>query len=196
MTVTIILIDKHGNVKQQNVKDLTSDTIYKKCGLRVADGFQRRHIWYIHEMEVDTVELWACNTVKSGQENKYQLPSPLDNKVYYGTMALISVNNNDKISSLSMNTWTHIYESLLEENLNDEELQENDSVMLPDKNTLFNCDMEYDEDEDDYINNVSSQEDETQNISQDDLMDDECPKFIEALIADGSELQEEEYDEY
>jgi hypothetical protein len=192
MSVTIIVIDKNGIMKQQNVKHLTQDTIYKKCGLRNAIGFHRRHVWYIHTMEVDTVEVWSCDTVKSGQDNKYELPAPLETKVYYGSMALISVQSDGTFGNLSLNTWTQIYENLLEDGSNHEDSQDNASVTFPDTNLSIH----YDEYENEELEENESTQEENPTIPEEELNEEEYPEFMEALHGDGSELQEEAYDEY
>uniref|UniRef100_A0A6C0JTX8 Uncharacterized protein n=1 Tax=viral metagenome TaxID=1070528 RepID=A0A6C0JTX8_9ZZZZ len=193
MSVTIIVIDKNGIMKSQNVKHLTPDTIYKKCGLRNSNGFHRRHVWYIHTMDVDTIELWSCDTVKSGLDNKYELPPPLETKVYYGSMVLISVQSDGTYVNLSLNTWTQIYENLLEDGSNHEDSQDNTSVTFPDTHLSTNYDsIHYEEDNEESEENESTQEENT-TIYEDVFNDEEYPEFIEALHGDGSELQEEEY---
>ena len=195
MSVTILVIDKKGVMKSQNVKNLTQDTIYKKCGLRNSDGFHRRHVWYIHSLDADTVELWACDTVKSGQYNSYELPAPLDNKVYYGSMALISVKNDGTFSNLSLNTWAQIYETLLEDGSMHEDSQDNDSLTCPDTRIVTHEEgMHYDDDEPSVMNE-SSEDDDNSNLHG-DVINEEDAEFMEALHGDGSELEEEEYEEY
>lgn len=197
MSVSIIVINKNGSMKQQNVKHLTQDTIYKKCGLRNSNGFHRIHVWYVHTMNVDTVELWSCDTVKSGQDNKYELPPPLESKVYYGSMALISVQNDGTFGNLSLNTWSQIYESLLEDGSNHEDSQDNASVTFPDTHTSAQYDtLQYDEEENEGSEVNESTQEENPTIYEDGLIEEEYPEFMEALHGDGSELQEEEYDEY
>lgn len=192
MSVTIIVIDKNGIMKQQNVKHLTQDTIYKKCGLRNSNGFHRRHVWYIHTMDVDTVELWSCDTVKSGQDNKYELPAPLETKVYYGSMVLISVQSDGTFGNLSLNAWTQIYENLLEDGSIHEDSQDNTSVTFP----IHYDNIHYEEDEHEELEENESTQEENPTIPEEDLNEEEYPEFMEALHGDGSELQEEEYDEY
>lgn len=202
MSVSIIVIDKNGIMKQQNVKNLTQDTIYKKCGLRNSNGFHRRHVWYIHTMDIDTVELWSCDTVKSGLDNKYELPPPLENKVYYGSMALISVQNDGTFENLTLNMWAQIYENLLEDSSNHEDSQDNNSVTFPDTRRSTNYDnIHDDEEEDEEEDNEGSEtseyiQEENTTIYEDGLNEEEYHDFMESLHGDGSELQEEEYDEY
>lgn len=197
MSVSILVIDKYGIMKQQNVKHLTPDTIYKKCGLRNSNGFHRRHVWYVHTMDVDTVEIWSCDTVKSGQDNKYELPPPLESKVYYGSMALVSVQSDGTFGNLSLNTWTQMYETLLEEDSNHEDSQENASVTFPETHHSAHYDtLQYEEEENEESEENESTQEDNPTIYEDGLNEEEYPEFMEALHGDGSELQEEEYDEY
>ena len=39
----IIIIEKNGNIKQTICKDINN--LYKSCGFRKSEGFERRHTW-------------------------------------------------------------------------------------------------------------------------------------------------------
>lgn len=112
MNISIILVDKTGSLKQQNVRGLTKDIIYKKCGFRKNIDFELRHAWKVNNFSCSYVELWAKNTGKAGQENKYDLPPPIDSTLYFGTMAIIGLDSDKNPVNILMEEWKKIYEHL------------------------------------------------------------------------------------
>lgn len=83
MTTHIVLIEKNGTVKQSIAKEVSRDTLYKKCGYKKPDGFEKRTTWNVKvNKEKVTVELWAKDEGKAGMENKYELPPPIDETLF------------------------------------------------------------------------------------------------------------------
>jgi hypothetical protein len=90
--VSIVLIEANGTVKTLKTKEMTLDTLYKKCGFRVNDDFLCRHTWNVTlkgSSEPYSVSLWGKKTGKANFENKYDFPPPLDKELFFGTCALI-----------------------------------------------------------------------------------------------------------
>ena len=74
----IVLINKNGDIKTQNVKQLVYSELYKKCGFKVDKGFEHRTTWEISiSKKIYCIELWARNEGKAGTENKYDFPPPV-----------------------------------------------------------------------------------------------------------------------
>ena len=97
MSISIVLIEKTGTCKDIKIKDFKKENLYKKCNFRKNENFELRNNWKINKFGFKSVELWARNTGKAGLENKYDLPPPIDKELYFGTMAVIGVDENDKI---------------------------------------------------------------------------------------------------
>ena len=109
----IILIEHNGNIKNVKTKDLTRDTLYKKCGFRSNENFERTTTWEVElNKEMFIIELWAKTDGKANNENKYDFPPPVDNSLYYGTSALIRVDEKDHIINLTSDVWLKLYEKL------------------------------------------------------------------------------------
>ena len=82
----IVLIEHNGNIKNVKSKELTRNTLYKKCGFRSDENFERTTTWEVeHNKEMFIIELWAKSVGKANNENKYDFPPPVDNSLYYGT---------------------------------------------------------------------------------------------------------------
>ena len=93
-SVSIVLIETNGTVKTLKTKEMTTESLYKKCGFRVSDDFLCRHTWKI-KGEVCKgdkpmyISVWAKKTGKANFENKYDFPPPLDKELFFGTCAVI-----------------------------------------------------------------------------------------------------------
>jgi hypothetical protein len=204
----IILIEHNGNIKNVKTKDLTRDTLYKKCGFRSNENFERTTTWEVElNKEMFIIELWAKTDGKANNENKYDFPPPVDNSLYYGTSALIRVDEKDHIINLTSDVWLKLYEKLFggfedldddggeeeEEDFGDEEEEEEEIINKPTKKGKKDEDEEEEEeeegeDEDDdeeaeEVRKKSSKKPAVVNESEEDDLDDYY----------GSELEEEAY---
>jgi hypothetical protein len=119
---SIVLIETNGTIKTLKTKEVSEETLYKKCGFRVSDDFTCRHTWNV-KLKGDPVpfivSLWAKKTGKANFENKYDFPPPVDKELYFGTCALVRTAPLGTASSagnvfldLTKETWLKIYEQL------------------------------------------------------------------------------------
>jgi hypothetical protein len=116
---SIVLIETNGTIKTLKTKEVSEETLYKKCGFRVSDDFTCRHTWQV-KLKGDPVpfivSLWAKKTGKANFENKYDFPPPVDKELYFGTCALVrtgpSAAGPSTFLDLTKETWLKIYEQL------------------------------------------------------------------------------------
>src|SRR6056300_390750 len=110
---SIVLIETNGTVKTLKAKEVSNETLYKKCGFRVADDFTQRQTWNLRLNKSDKhryiVSVWAKKTGKANFENKYDFPPPIDKDLYYGTCAVVRTDDNGDIIDLTKETWLKIY---------------------------------------------------------------------------------------
>lgn len=109
---SIVVIEKTGTTKNQMVRSLSREVIYKKCGFKTNREFKCIHSWSINHNNVYTIELWASTFCKLGQENSFQWPPPLNKNVYYGNMGLVAFNEKDEIIDFNVETWNILYTDL------------------------------------------------------------------------------------
>jgi hypothetical protein len=139
--ISIVLIETNGTIKTLKTKELSIDTLYKKCGFRVNDDFVCRHTWTVSLNETYHVSLWGKKTGKANFENKYDLPPPLDKELFFGTCAIVRTSTQNTQSAfldLSKETWLKIYEKLFggfeeigeEDEYSEDELANVDSALL------------------------------------------------------------------
>lgn len=189
---SLVIIDKSGSLKEQKVKDLTRDIIYKKCNFRKSGGFELRNAWLVKDKAVHIVELWSRDAGKSGTENKYDLPPPIDTPLYFGNMAAVGVNNKGQLIDLTIPIWKRVYEQLFGgfEDLGDESEEESedelDSVPAEQKTKNGYLKDGFVVDPDDEESDESFEESEEESASDSEEEED-------MDLDGGSELVEEDY---
>lgn len=130
----IIIVDKYGKCTQKKVKNLDISKLYKHANFKGNKDWNNRHTWYINEMYIS---IYSKDSGRSGSENKYELPPPIDEKLYFGKMVIVA-HSEDEITNetcidLSVKDWEKVYESLMGgfESLGEEE--EEDEEEIPDE---------------------------------------------------------------
>ena len=109
----IVIIEKNGDIKQQRVQTIVLNDLYKKCKFRKPDSFEKRATW---NNSGSYVSLYAKDEGRAGSENKYDLPPPLDSKLYFGSMVLVKHENenidDNNVLSFTKDEWLSLYEKL------------------------------------------------------------------------------------
>ena len=120
----IIIINKNGKLVEKKIKnDIEPGELYKEVKLNNDDDFDNEASW---EVDVDdntyNISLFAKTTGKAGEENKYELPPPVDDILYFGKSILINEDGTD----LTIEMWNKIYEALFGgfEDIGDEDSSE------------------------------------------------------------------------
>jgi len=207
----IVLIEKNGTVKQSIAKDISRDTLFKKCGYKKADGFEKRTTWnVVINKEKVTVELWAKDEGKAGMENKYELPPPIDEPLFFGTYAIIRIDKNGNIINLPLELWKKVYDNLfggfddVEED-DDEESEDELDVVSKNKKTksgYLKDDFVADDDEDDDVDeddggggdDYEEDDENDENVDNETLAEQAGTEDNEVESIGGLELEEETYD--
>lgn len=134
---TIVIVSKTGTLaecivdpkNETTLEDLTL-LLSKKCGFRSSEGFSCYHTWRYknkHKYSFNTsaslgedatvpkyiyVDLWGKTDGRAGQENKYELPPPVDHLLMYGSIALVARIDKQNAVNLTIHLWEKIYEKL------------------------------------------------------------------------------------
>lgn len=152
----IVVVEKTGILKETTIKNFSLRELYKKAGFKSSDNFKKIHTW---EIEKNTITLFAKNTGRAGQENKYDFPPPVDNMLFFGACILVlNLDEDAEINDdLSVPKWEKMYEFLFGgfEDLDDDEEESEDEDV--DSDASFTKDgymkdgfiVDDDEDEDD-----------------------------------------------
>ncbi len=127
--MNILIVEKTGNIKESKIK--SPEDIYKKCGFKTPKDFEHQTTWTVEcgNENVD-VRLYAKTTGRANSENKYEFPPPVDNELYFGSVALLAFSQDDEILDLYSETWEKIYEDLYGgfEDLGEEDSSEEDEL--------------------------------------------------------------------
>jgi hypothetical protein len=136
---SIVLIETNGTVKALKAKDLTPESLYKKCSFRTNDDFKCQHTWKV-KMDKTTyiISVWAKTVGKATFENKYDFPPPMDNTLFFGTCALVQNDTEGNFIDLTDELWLKIYEHLFGgfEDLGDEDEYSEDELANVDPSLL------------------------------------------------------------
>jgi hypothetical protein len=128
----IVVVKKGGEVETLRVKDFSFETLYKKCKFRSKNNFDKQHTW---EHKDGFISLFARACGRAGSENKYDLPPPVDTKLFFGTLALVYHANeetdDDEVLDLEKQEWEACYNKLFGgfEDLGDEEEEEEEETI-------------------------------------------------------------------
>jgi hypothetical protein len=110
---SIIIVEKVGSIKQVSMKSVVETELYKKAGLKVADGFKCYTNWSVEYAKRQyTISLYGKTTGRANYENKYEFPPPVDNILFFGNCILIAKSTEGAIMDLTQDMWEKIYETL------------------------------------------------------------------------------------
>lgn len=204
----IILVEKNGTLKQLTAKELTEDILYKKCGLKKPNGFERRAAWPIGLAKgamVGSIELWSKDSGRAGLENKYELPPPVDTPLYFGTMALVARDKDGELCDLEIASWEKLYNVSFGsfKDLDDSESDEEDELAIVPKSKKTKEGYLKDgfvvgDNSDDENENENDNENENEDIDDSEEQDVGCitaeDDIQDKLLNDsGSELEHDDY---
>ena len=118
-SLTIIIVDKTGLLKTLHVKDFNTNDLYKKCGFKKSDDFIQQTEWGVKipsEKNKIYIRIFAKTTGRANNENKYDFPPPIDNKLFFGNCAIVAQIRDTpttfKHVDLTIALWDKIYEKL------------------------------------------------------------------------------------
>jgi len=208
--ISVVIVEKVGSLKSLIVKDYKEEDLYKKCGFKKSDGFEKQTEWGVKmEGKKYIVALYAKTEGKANTENKYDFPPPVDTTLFFGNCVLVSnIKKEDKTletTSLSLEQWDKMYEKLfggfedLAATYAEDEAEEDELDNIPaSKKTKqgylkdgFVVDSESSDEKEDCESDEDDDDDDDEDEDEDD--DDEQDDGLE-LEDIGSELSEEEYE--
>ena len=175
--VQIVIVEKSGLLKELNVKQYDNEYLCKKAGFKNSKDFKAQTCWKQENMEV---YLYGKTEGRAGQENKYDMPPPVDNTLFFGSCVLVMKKSNKEVD-LTVKTWKQIYENLFGgfEDIGDEDSEEEDEeddedADLPQTKDGYAKDgFVVDEEEDEEEDEDEDDEDDEDCEDEDDIVDDE-----------------------
>ena len=200
-SLSIIIIEKNAKLRSLTVKDYKEEELFKKCGFKKDTDFKKQTEWFVkHDGKKYIISLYGKLEGKAGMENQIELPPPLDNKLFFGALALVGQvkdeTNKKTLVNLSIPLWDKLYQKLyggfedLNELSNNDE-DENNDIPTKKKKVIVNDEEDEDDDEGEY-----SDYDSDNDSNDDKHIDDKNGYNDEPLVIPdiSTELCEEEYD--
>jgi len=212
MPLSIIIVDKTGVLKLLTIKDFLEEDLFKKCGFKNLKNFDRikkGQLKYLKKEPTYVICVYGKSDGRANSENKYDFPPPIDNKLFFGSCAIVAKvknsNNTLTYTNLSLELWEKIYEELfggfedLALTAIEDENEEDELANVPkEKKTkhgylkdgfVVDSDKENDDEEEENGNNYESDDEEEEESDEIETNEDDVtPEEI------GSELSEDKYD--
>jgi hypothetical protein len=210
-SLTVIIVEKNGTLKPLTIKDFKEEELFKKCGFKKGDDFEKQHEWNIKITDKKyAISVFAKTEGRANSENKYDFPPPIDSKLFFGNCVIIAKlksESNNVYTNLTLELWEKMYEKLfggfedlvVTAALDDEEVDELDAIPSEKKTKQgylkdgFVVDSDGCEEDTEY----ETEDESNLNESTDDETDKAPGEKEEEdiLLEDiGSELSEESYD--
>jgi hypothetical protein len=166
--ISILVVEKSGNIKEQNIKEFKCSELYKKAALKNGDGFELQHMWVGNVQNQDfQIEIYGKTKGRAGQENKYDFPPPVDSTLYFGSCVLVAKTAEGEITDLTENRWNAIYEHLFggfedigSEDSEEEEEEDEDDLLPKTKEGYVKDDFVVDDDDDEDYEDEDEEEEE------------------------------------
>lgn len=132
-TTSVVIVSNIGKLTETDIVTNTvtgiqelTDILSKKCDNKKSTGFSCYHTWRVRNksnrlgfaddlatsIKYVYIDLWAKTDGRAGQENKYELPPPIDEIIFFGNIALVARVDKEIACDLTLKRWNIIYEKL------------------------------------------------------------------------------------
>jgi len=200
MPKKVLVVMKGGNIKEQNV-NIKENELYKKCNFKTENNFKRRHTWKHNDKYIS---LYSKDKGRANTENKYELPPPIDNELYFGKMLLIMHVNetykDEEVEDLNKEEWLNIYNNLMGgfESLGEDDSysseEEIDPLLLTKEGYSKEDGFVVDDEDDGEEEYLPGEEDSVEEEDDEEDEEDDEEEVTSEEEDGGSELTEEEYE--
>jgi hypothetical protein len=207
----IIIVERLGSLKILSIKDFKQEDLYKKCGFKKAEDFNKQTEWSVKITGTKyIIQLYAKSDGRANSENKYDFPPPVDTKLFYGSCALVGQIKNENgvkvLTNLTLGIWNKIYEKLfggfedLLATAKEDEDEEDELANVPKekktKQGYLKDGFVVDSSDTEENSEPDSESDDIDDEDDDDDHENETEKDEDDIEVEdiGSELSEESYD--
>jgi hypothetical protein len=120
----ICIIIKNDNISENKIKNVCEENIYKKCGYKNNDNFNKKFEW--EYLDNFIIELWGKNETKS--ENNFTIFKKYDIKIGSKSIFLLKNKNNNIYYSLKYDDFINFFKLNSKKDDNTSEEDEEDSA--------------------------------------------------------------------
>jgi hypothetical protein len=197
--LSIIIVEKTGQLKSLMIKDFKEEELYKKCSFKKAEDFVKQTEWKIKtEGNKWLISVYGKTDGRPNSENKYDFPPPIDTRLLFGNCAIVAKMKNSEnqlvFTNLTLQIWEKMYEKLfggfedLAATAKEDEEEEDELALIPKEKKT----------KDGYLKDgfvISSDSEEKEESDEEESEEEEDDEDEEELILEiGSELSEDKYD--
>jgi hypothetical protein len=153
-----IILEKSGNIRENIIKNNNISTIKKIIKVKGGGKIKKIHYW---KDDDNIISIYGFIEGSAGNENKHELPPPLDCDLFFGDLVVTKEKDN-KMEDFITQDFMHFYskkcggfedlESSDEKSSDISNKSDSDSDYLP------SSDHDSDEDDEDYEKNVKKDE--------------------------------------
>jgi hypothetical protein len=113
-SITVLIVEKLGNIKESTLKTFDENELYKKAGHTSATGFKCYTQWNIKDLNEKSynISVYGKTTGRANSENKYEFPPPIDNTLFFGSCLIVNYEDENTPVSITSDEWDSIYEHL------------------------------------------------------------------------------------
>lgn len=162
MKNTILLL-KNGEVVELSVPSNTNVDEFKDITYFQTKGsgkLQQLHYWTIFD---ETIIIYGWTNGEAGDENKHELPEPIDNSLYFGDIIIFCLDQDGHLRDFNKPQYDNFINHMMGGFI---DLEEEEGDNMDDDNENDNSE----DDDDDYIPPSESESDE--DFSEDELSED------------------------
>lgn len=105
----VLIIKKNGDIEEKKTKHVEESYFYKICAYKSNKDFVLLHSY---EIENEQYRLYGKKKGKANHENKYELPPPIDNELFFGNICIVKYDEDDEICDVTKDEWESKYEEL------------------------------------------------------------------------------------
>ena len=206
----IIIVERVGSLKILSIKDFKEEDLYKKCGFKKSEDFNKQTEWNVkYDGKKYVIQVFAKADGRANSENKYDFPPPIDTKLFYGSCAIVAQVKQDDGSksyyNLTLPLWNKIYEKLfggfedLGATAKEDEEEEDELANVPKENKTKHGYLKdgfvVDSSDTEELSSLDSESDSNDCDSEDEC-DKESSEQDESMVIEElcSVLSEESYD--
>ena len=110
--VKIVIVRKDGSLEEESLNE-TLSSIHKQAGYKTKRNFYDRSSW---PWKGNYISVYAKDTGRVNQENKYELPPPVDTELYFNNMILVKHSDmtprQEELLDLTVEEWKECYNKL------------------------------------------------------------------------------------
>lgn len=169
-----IILEKSEKISEKHINNKKMSTIKKIIDSKANGKLEEINNWTDGDV---VISLYGYSDGEAGDENKHELPPPVDSKLFFGDLVLVKEKSN-QLTDFSKEEFKIFYEkycggfedieSSEDENFDSEEIDKEDS----DSDYIPSSDHDSDEDDEDFENNISSNDEkEISNNSDSEISD-------------------------